>query len=315
MDKDDNVWVLTRPNDTMPDESQGGLTPPISDCCRRPPAMIHIDKAGNVIGSFDPPQGHGMDVDSQGFVYVGNTVNGKAMSASTIPRPARWSKNFLARLKFNRVAAVVVQLPQLMQPLGPGQVVVVVAPPQRAADVVVRQVAARRSRAWWCGGGRCGAGAPGPRAAQAAAIAAFRAKYPPTSPMIVGGIEEIRLDEPADELYVADNYLGGRVMVFDLDTFAFKRGWGAKGTPLTQISIDESDRAYTPGGPMPKNFAGHLTFNFSNDGLVYAADRNANRIDVTDKQGKFIKEFTIAEMTGNGGSTGGVAFSSDKEQK
>ena len=32
---------------------------------------------------------------------------------------------------------------------------------------------------------------------------------------------------------------------------------------------------------MPKEFRGHLTFNFSNDGLVYAADRMANRIDVT----------------------------------
>ncbi len=133
--------------------------------------------------------------------------------------------------------------------------------------------------------------------------------------MIVGGIEEVRIDEPANEVYVADNYLGGRVMVFALDTFAFKRGWGARGTPLNQISVDDKDRDYTPGGPMPKNFAGHLTLNFSNDGLVYAADRNANRIDVTDKQGKYIKEFTIAEMTGNGGSTGGVAFSPDKEQK
>src|SRR3972149_11165822 len=34
VDKDDNVWVHTRPNDTMPDESNGGLTPPVSDCCR-----------------------------------------------------------------------------------------------------------------------------------------------------------------------------------------------------------------------------------------------------------------------------------------
>ena len=41
--------------------------------------------------------------------------------------------------------------------------------------------------------------------------------------MIVGGIEEIRLDEAANEMYVADNYLGGRVMVFSLDTLAFKR--------------------------------------------------------------------------------------------
>src|ERR1700752_2940650 len=33
--------------------------------------MIHFDKNGNVIGSFDAPQGHGMDVDSKGFVYIG----------------------------------------------------------------------------------------------------------------------------------------------------------------------------------------------------------------------------------------------------
>ena len=44
--------------------------------------------------------------------------------------------------------------------------------------------------------------------------------------MIVGGIEEIRLDEPAHELYAADNYLGGRVMVFDLDTLQVQAGLG-----------------------------------------------------------------------------------------
>jgi sugar lactone lactonase YvrE len=114
---------------------------------------------------------------------------------------------------------------------------------------------------------------------------------------------------------VADSYLGGRVMVFALDTFAFKRGWGAYGHKLNEISIDEKDREYTPNGPMPKEFRGHLTINFSNDGLVYAADRNANRIHVTDKQGKFVKEFILAPYTGVGGSTGGVGFSPDKEQR
>ena len=74
---------------------------------------------------------------------------------------------------------------------------------------------------------------------------AFRKKYPPTTPMIVGGIEEIRIDEAANEMYVADNYLGGRVMVFALDTFAFKRGWGAYGKPLSQISTNDADRAIT----------------------------------------------------------------------
>ena len=68
VDKDDNVWVLNRPNDTLDIEGHAGLTPPVADCCVRPPALIHIDKNGTVIGSFDAMQGHGMDVDSQGFV-------------------------------------------------------------------------------------------------------------------------------------------------------------------------------------------------------------------------------------------------------
>jgi hypothetical protein len=95
-------------------------------------------------------------------------------------------------------------------------------------------------------------------------------------------------------------------MVFALDTLAFKRGWGAYGHRLSEISTDDPDRAYTPGGPMPREFRGHLTLNVSNDGLVYAADRNANRIHVTKKDGTFVKEFILAPTTGEGGSTGGV---------
>src|ERR1700757_2744678 len=71
VDKDDNVWVYDRPNDLTDIELEAELTPPLADCCVRPPSMIHIDKQGNVIGSFDAPQGHGMAVDSKGFVYIG----------------------------------------------------------------------------------------------------------------------------------------------------------------------------------------------------------------------------------------------------
>src|ERR1041384_6952801 len=71
VDKDDNVWVLDRPNDLTDIELEAELNPPLADCCVRPPSMIHFDKTGNVIGSFDAPQGHGMDVDSKGFVYIG----------------------------------------------------------------------------------------------------------------------------------------------------------------------------------------------------------------------------------------------------
>src|SRR6476661_2263 len=59
VDKDDNVWVLNRPNDLVSIEVHAEQDPPLADCCVHAPAMIHFDMAGNVIGSFDAPQGHG----------------------------------------------------------------------------------------------------------------------------------------------------------------------------------------------------------------------------------------------------------------
>jgi hypothetical protein len=287
--KNDDVWVLNRPNDLTDIELHAELTPPIADCCVHPPSMIHIDKNGNVIGSFDAPQGHGMDVDSKGFVYIGQDTVRKYDP------------------KTGKVAGEVPRAPD-RQPGGGGRGA---AP---AARLPGRGSAGPVAGFLTPPGGR-GRGNLEAAAEAAAATAAFRAKYPPTTPMIVGQIEEIRLDESRHELYAADSYLGGRVMVFDLDTLAFKRGWGAYGHRLSEITINDADRAYTPGGPMPKEFRGHLTLNFSNDGLVYAADRNANRIHVTTREGKFLKEFVLAPTTGAGGATGGVAFSPDKAQK
>jgi DNA-binding beta-propeller fold protein YncE len=292
--KDDTVWAYDRPNDLTNIELEKEIG--IADCCTLPPAMIHFDKDGKVIGSFQAPQGHGMDVDSKGFAYLGqNTVRkydvktGKLVGAIEHTPETEGGGAFQAE----------VNLPPHTPGRGGQGPVVGFLPPPAAAE----------GR-----GGRGGRGNVDP-AAQAAARAAFRAKYPPTTPMIVGGIEEIRVDEAANEIYVADNYLSGRVMVFDLTTLKFKRGWGAYGHKLTEISTKEEDHEYKPNGPMAKEFVGHLTFNFSNDGLVYAADRNGNRIHVTDKQGNFKKEFKLAEYTGVGGSTGGVAFSPDRAQR
>ncbi len=291
VDKDDNVWVLDRPNDIDGTQNYAMLNPPTAECCIAPPSMIHFDKNGNVIGSFNPPEGHGMAVDSKGFVYIGNAVDGMNTVRKYDP-------------KTGSVLAEIPRVPE-KEPGGGGgegaQEVPALGPGGTGATAAAR-TAAR-------GGNQVDA------AARAAATAAFRTKYPPTTPMIVGQIEEVRLDEPAREIYCADSYLGGRVMVFDLDTFAFKRGWGAYGHALSEISTDRKDRDYTPGGPEPKEFRNHLTINISNDGLVYAADRGANRIDVTTKQGKFVKEFTLAIETGNRGSAGGVAFSADPKQR
>ena len=252
--------------------------------------MIHIDKNGTVIGSFDAPEGHGMDVDSQGFVYIGSDTVRKYDPKS------------------GKLVGEIVRAERA--PGAGGQGAPAARVPGRGSAGPVGTVPQQPG-----GRGRGGDADPAAQAAQAAALAAWQAKYPPTAPMIVGQIEEIRMDEPAGEIYVADSSFGGRVMVFDFKTLAFKRGWGAYGHKLSEISTNPADRAYTPGGPMPKEFRGHLTLNFSNDGLVYAADRNANRIHVTDKQGNFKTEFILAPKTGGGGSTGGVAFSTDRQQR
>ncbi len=297
VDKDDNIWVYNRPNDLREIELNAEVG--LADCCTRPPSMIHMDKAGNVIGSFDPPQGHGMDVDHSGFIYVGNTVNGIGTVRKYDPKTGK----------------LLMEVPHV---------------PDRVPGGGGGDGAGSQPRQPGKGGPGPGGTYPAspPKPPDPAAVAAFRKKWPPTTPMIVGGIEEIRLDEPAHELYTADNYLGGRIMVFDLDTFKFKRGWGAYGHKLTEISTDDKDRMYTPGGPFPKEFRNHLTLNFSNDGLVYAADRGANRIVVTKKDGTFVKEFGLATSTavppppdhpavntGKEGSAGGVGFSPDKDQR
>ena len=290
IDRNSDIWVYNRPNDLTGLELRAEPSPSIAECCVRPPSMIHFDAAGNVIGSFDAPQGHGMDVDDEGFVYLGQDTVRKydPQTGEVVAEVARTPE----REGGGRVG---LPSPMIREPGGGG-----VGPVYRFLPRPPRPALSIN---------------PAEQMQQAAAVAAFREKYPPETPMIVGGLEEIRIIEEDNEMYVADNYLGGRILIFDLDTFEFKRGWGAYGRPLSEISTDDADHEYTPNGPMPRDFAGHLTVNVSNDGLVYAADRNANRIHVTTKDGEFQQEFILAPGTGAGGSTGGVAFSSDPEQQ
>jgi hypothetical protein len=284
LDRDENVWLYNRPNDLTNIELHAELDPPLALCCVRAPAMIHLDRAGRVIGSFDAPQGHGMDVDSEGFVYLGQDTVRKYD-----PRTGMVVAE-IARAPEREDGGPVGLQPANRRPGQGGRGPVAAFLPQPAAD-------------------------PAAIATQAQRRAEFRAKYPPATPMIVGQIEEIRIVEDDNEVYVADSYLGGRVLVFALDTLAFKRGWGAYGRPLEEISTDDADHRYTPNGPMPRDFVGHLTINVARDGMVYAADRNANRIHVTRKNGELVAEWVLAPGTGVGGSTGGIAFSPDEEQR
>jgi hypothetical protein len=177
VDRNDDVWVLNRPNDLRDIELYAELTPAPADCCRRPPTMIHISKTGDVIGSFDAPQGHGMDVDSAGFVYIGQDTVRKYDPKS------------------GKVVGEIARVPETEgggPPGGRGQAARV---PGRGGPGPVGTFPQQ-------GGGR-GAD-PAAQEKQRAAVAAFRAKYPPSEPRIVGQIEEIRIMEADGDIYVAD---------------------------------------------------------------------------------------------------------------
>jgi DNA-binding beta-propeller fold protein YncE len=185
-------------------------------------------------------------------------------------------------------------------------------------EVVVLRRACRDAavRVRWRGSSAAGGGNSMREAALVAAnAAAFRAKYPASTPMIVGGVEEIRIDEPTSEIYVADSYLGGRVMVFDLKTLAFKRGGAHMAVRFPKVSTNQPIAHTTSNGPMPKEFRGHLTINVSNDGLVYAADRNANRIHVTTKQRQVREGVQAAPSTGRRWGDRRCGVLTDKQQR
>ena len=133
-------------------------------------------------------------------------------------------------------------------------------------------------------------------------------QYAGDTPMVIGGIEGGQFLESDRELFITDSYLRGRVLVFDMDTMKFKRGWGAYGKPLKDIAVNQ-DFKYSPGVAPPKDFANHLTLSVSDEGMVYAADRGADRVQVFTKDGKFVREFTVAPETLDRGSTGGLTFS------
>ena len=75
---------------------------------------------------------------------------------------------------------------------------------------------------------------------------------------MLGSSAGIELDENAHEVYIADGYMNKRVVVYDSNTGAFKRGWGAYGIPLSQID-NGAPRPYSPRLTRPHSSATQFT--------------------------------------------------------
>ena len=56
VDKDDNIWILTRPNSLNPTEIGLDQDPPITvACCKAPPHVLQFDQEGNLLRSWGGP--------------------------------------------------------------------------------------------------------------------------------------------------------------------------------------------------------------------------------------------------------------------
>jgi DNA-binding beta-propeller fold protein YncE len=131
-------------------------------------------------------------------------------------------------------------------------------------------------------------------------------------PELLGGPAAVWVDPSTNEAFVADGYRNRRVVVFDAETGAYLRHWGAYGDPPDD-DHDFGDR--DPDGPPPLAFSTVHDLVGSRDGLIYVADRRGNRIQVFRQDGSFVAERFVAPETRASGSAFVLALSPDREER
>jgi DNA-binding beta-propeller fold protein YncE len=126
----------------------------------------------------------------------------------------------------------------------------------------------------------------------------------------------VEVDTAANEVYIADGYYNKRVIVFDSETGAFKRQWGAYGKPPSDAEKPNTRRTAPPTAAQLATFGNPVhCARIARDGLVYVCDRLNNRVQVFHKDGSFVKEFSVAPDTSGNGSVWDILLSRDPQQK
>ncbi len=299
VDAQDHIWIIHRQGSLEAMELYGVANPPKgankrhngvveSECCVPAPPVLCFDEQGNLIKSWGgedgpdyvwPDSNHGIFVDYKGNVWIGG--NGRGTPAGG------------ARGRGARGAAAA----------GAGRA---------GGTEDESQIAAR-------GRGR------GPATVHDSMVMKFTqdgkflmqighsgAKIDSNDEHNLGLPAKEYVDPKTNELYVADGYGNKRVIVFDAETGAYKRHWGAFG----HRPDDTNPGAYDPSAPEDQQFRNPVhCAELSNDGQVYVCDRPNDRIQVFKPDGTFVKEKILYKDTLGDGSVWDIAFSKDKEQK
>lgn len=238
-DKDQNIWIIHRPNTLTDDERGAMLTPRRSHCCVDTPPVLQFDPAGNLLQAWGgsgvgyewPKNEHGIYSDPEGNIWLGGNDPKDGMI-----------------LKFTPKGQFLMQI-----------------------------------------------GHAGPSEGS-------------LSKTQLGRPAHMEMDAKARELYVADGYQNRRVIVFDADTGAFKRQWGAYGKP-------PQDGQFPNYNPQSAYFGNPVhCVRIMRDETVMVCDRANNRIQVFTKAGEFIRQMVFEPNTQGSGSVWDMVPSEDSLQ-
>jgi DNA-binding beta-propeller fold protein YncE len=128
----------------------------------------------------------------------------------------------------------------------------------------------------------------------------------------LGSPADVAVDVGAKEVFAADGYANRRVVVFDSETGAYKRHWGAYGNKPS----DEKTPRYDPAKPPSQQFGNPVhCIRLSPDGLVYVCDRTNDRLQIFRRDGTFVSEHMYEKQTRGTGSVYDFVFSPDKDHK
>src|SRR6266851_1727444 len=103
----------------------------------------------------------------------------------------------------------------------------------------------------------------------------------------LGSPADVAVDVAARAVFAADGHANRRVVVFDSETGAYKRHWGAYGNRPS----DAKTERYDPAKPPSQQFGNPVhCIRLAKDGLLYVCDRSNDRLQVFRRDGTFVSE-------------------------
>ena len=294
VDAQDHIWIIHRQGSLEAMEDYAVANPPgpkrqpgvvEAECCAPAPAVLEFDEQGNLLKSWGgqdgdgyvwPLSNHGITVDYKGNVWIGGNAATRGVPAEEGLAPAGGPAGRGA----GRGAAG-----------GDGRGPAPGGPPLYHDSMVMKFT---QDGKFLMQIGKSGQSKGSNDTAN------------------LGRPAKMFIDPKTNELYVADGYGNKRVIVYDAETGAYKRHWGAYGHKPDDTNLGR----YNPNDPPAQQFRNPVhCAELSNDGLLYVCDRVNDRIQVFKPDGTFVKEQILYKNTLGDGAVWDIAFSKDPQQK